>query len=94
MNQTKNYGLRPDGTPKGSGWLGELKRPDGGVSSELSIGVGIDGKHYLIPTLVPTLEQSEIDYLLKGGRPTDSIMNKAIEHAIERIKAGQSPFKD
>lgn len=56
---------------KGLGYFGKLKRPDGNVSTELSIGVNIDGKEIEIPSLVPTLTQEEIDYLL--GSPIDNI---------------------
>ncbi len=84
--------LRADGTEKGQGFFGELQRPDGRVSTELSIGVGFDGKETQIPTLVPTLTQPEIDSLLAGGEITDEIRQKAIEHARNRIQAGQSPF--
>ena len=51
----RNFGMREDGTPKGMGWLGLLKRPDGKVSSELSVGVEINGKETLLPLFVPTL---------------------------------------
>lgn len=86
------YGTRADGTQKGRGFLGELKRPDGGVSTEISVGVNIGGKETEIPTLVPTLTRSEIDYLLSGGRPTDAIVDKAVKHAKERMAMGKSPF--
>jgi hypothetical protein len=93
--------LRGDGTMKGTGFLGVLKRPDGGVSSELSIGVPINGKQTDIPTLVPTLYGSEIKYLL--STPEDQIQTadpklfgrikqKAIDHAQDRIDQGLSPF--
>jgi hypothetical protein len=98
---TQNFGIRSDGTPKGTGWLGVLKRPDGRVSTELSVGVNIDGKEVEIPSLVPTLDKTEVDYLLNS--PTDSkifettvgkrILNKSIEHAKSRISLGLSPFK-
>ncbi len=97
----KDYGLRPDGTPKGPGFLGELKRPDGKVSTELSIGVTFeDGKEIEIPMLVPTLTQNEINDLLSVPEGTDifkhptgeSIAKKAIEHAKMRISQGKSPF--
>jgi hypothetical protein len=92
---------RPDGTEKGSGWLGPIARPDGKISSEISVGVEIDGKEILIPTMVPTLTQGEIDYLL--SIPTDeiftrdqsigaSVRTKAVEHAMARMKQGKSPF--
>lgn len=41
-----NYGKRPDGTMKGTGWLGELKMQDGSdsVATELSAGYEIEQK--------------------------------------------------
>jgi len=85
--------LRLDGTSKGPGFLGTLKRPDGKVSTEISIGVNFDGKEVLIPALVPTLNQNEIKWLLKGNDPTPRIIHKATQHAIQRMKEGKSPFK-
>jgi len=91
-----DYGLREDGTPKGMGYFGPIKRPDGKVSTELSIGVNIDGKETLIPTLVPTLTADQRDYLINfEGRPQDldpAIVDIAVAHARERIAAGKSPF--
>jgi hypothetical protein len=93
--------LRADGTKKDVGFLGELKRPDGGVSTELSIGVDFGEGEREIPTLVPTLNKNEINYLLETDPDkiftTDkeifkSIENKAINHAKKRIAEGKSPF--
>jgi len=92
--QKKNYGTRIDGTPKGTGWLGELKTSNGDIATELSIGVNFDGKDYLIPSLVPTLTKEEVQYLLQGNSPTDEIIQKAIDHAIKLIQQGKSPFKE
>jgi hypothetical protein len=94
---------RPDGTLKGLGFLGPLKRPDGGVSSELSIGVGLGGEDINIPTMVPTLARHEVNYLLTT--PEDkiqtvdpdlykSIVDKAVEHAKMRMKSGKSVFAE
>ena len=94
-NQVNKYGKRPDGTQKGPGFLGELKRPDGDISTELSIGVGFDGKETLIPLIVPTLSGPEIDTLLnlkKGEKPPKEIVDKAIDHAKSRMSKGLSPF--
>jgi hypothetical protein len=88
------YGNRPDGTPKGKGFLGELKRPDGNVSTEISVGVNIGGKEMDIPTLVPTLTKAEVDSLLKGDAPSDAIVRKAVDHAKKRIAEGKSVFAD
>jgi hypothetical protein len=89
----KSYGNRADGTPKGKGWLGELTLPDGRVATEISVGVKIDGKETEIPLLVPGLTKKEIDHLLSGKDATDAIVEKAVEHAKKRIRAGKSPFK-
>lgn len=93
---------RPDKTSKGKGFFGELKRPSGGVSTEISIGVGIKGKETLIPLIVPTLTKDELGYLLKADpksktfydKMPKSIIEKAVDHASMRIEAGKSPFAD
>ncbi|MFA6051571.1 MAG: transglycosylase SLT domain-containing protein [Methylobacter sp.] len=95
--QGKFYGLRPDGTPKGTGYLGELKRPDGGVMTEYSIGVKINDKEMDIPTIVPTLSKDEVNHLLntkEGDKLPDSIVQKAVDHAESRIKQGLSVWHD
>lgn len=92
VDRTISYGNRTDGTPKGTGYFGELQRPDGKVSTELSLGVNFDGKDVLIPALVPTLTKSEVDYLLSGKQPTKAIIDKAVAHARQRLTAGKSPF--
>jgi len=86
------YGKRGDGSEKGSGYLGEVKRDDGRISTELSIGVNIDGKEVDIPSLVPTLSKQEVDYLSRGGKPTGAIVEKAVSFARQRMKDGKSVF--
>ena len=86
--------LRLDGSRKGKGFLGELKRPDGGVSTELSIGVSFDGREMEIPSLVPTLTDAEINHLLGGNKPTQAIIQKAVEHARKRLQEGKSVFAE
>ena len=93
--------LRSDGTQKGTGYFGVMKRPDGDVSTEISMGVEVDGKEIEIPTMVPTLNKQELDYLLNNpvNKPDlfdtnigKSIMDKAYKHAMERMDKGLSPF--
>ena len=91
--------FRPDGTRKGTGWLGTLNLPGGGVTSEYSMGFSFDDRNVLLPTLVPTLTKEEIDLMVNDVIPNrkpvpQSVINKAIEHAQERMKKGESPFKD
>jgi muramidase (phage lysozyme) len=93
---TADYGNRPDGTKKGRGYLGEIQRPDGSVMTEYSVGVDFDGKERDIPTLVPTLSGDEIETLrnLQDGAPIpQSIMDKAVTHARQRIAQGLDPFQ-
>ncbi len=96
--QSEEFGLRVDGTRKGTGFLGVLNRPDGRVSTELSVGVFFNDKETLIPLLVPTLTQDEIDFLLssegsEGGiEVPEAILDKAVGHAKQRINDGRSPF--
>lgn len=87
--------LRADGTTKGPGFLGTLKRPDGDVSTELSIGLNdpeFGGKETQIPLLVPGLTEQEINYLLSGKEATPAIIQKAKQYALGRISSGKSPF--
>ena len=98
--------MRPDGTKKGTGWLGELplKMPDGstGVATEYSVQSGavtVDGRQVDFPSLVPTLTAEErkmmIEDIIPNNRPPpENVMQKAIEHAKKRLAAGQSPFAD
>ncbi|MFA5354947.1 MAG: hypothetical protein WC291_12015 [Thermodesulfovibrionales bacterium] len=94
LGDSGGYGNRVDGTPKGNGFFGPLKRPDGKVSTELSVGITLDGKETQIPVLVPTLTGQEVDFLLAGNKPTSLIIQKAIAHARERIAQGKSPFAE
>jgi hypothetical protein len=95
-----DYGMRPDKTAKGAGYFGEIKRPDGNVMTEISIGVGLNGKETLIPLVVPTLNKSELNYLMRADpqskmfmeRMPKSIMDKAVDHAVTRMKENKSPF--
>lgn len=97
----KDESLRPDGTKKDIGFLGEFKTPSGKSVSEYSIGVPINGKEMDIPTLVPTLTEEEKKYIIDKAEKEEqigrdaignSIVKKSIAHAEQRIKEGKSPF--
>lgn len=97
-----DYGDRADGTKKGRGFFGEIKRPDGTVMTEISIGVGLNGKETQIPLIVPGLTKQEMNYLMRNNpesknfmsRMPPSIIDKAVDHAVSRMKIGKSPFAD
>ena len=87
------YGMRHGTiTPKGKGFFGDLKRPDGDSSTELSSEFEYEGKKVEYPLIVPTLSKAELDILLKGEQPTDEIYDKAESWAKSRINKGMSPF--
>lgn len=87
------YGMRHGSiSPKGKGFFGDLKRPDGDSSTELSSEFEYEGKKVEYPLIVPTLSKAELDILLKGEQPTDEIYDKAESWAKFRINKGMSPF--
>jgi hypothetical protein len=90
------YGNRPDGTEKGLGWGGEFQNSDGSVSTEFSIGVNIDGQEILLPLITPSSTPEEVRIMQQAKDPGSipkHLIDKAIDHALGRIKQGQSPFK-
>lgn len=92
-----DFGNRVDGTKKGKGFLGILKRPDGNVSTEISVGVDFGKGEMEIPLLVPTLSKKQIDKLLsmpEGEKPPQDIVDAAVNHAKKRLQEGKSPFAD
>lgn len=94
-NFNEEFGNRPDGSPKGKGFLGVLQRPDGGVMTEYSVGVNIGGKEVDIPTLVPTLTKGEVQTLLSikdNEKIPDGIMKKAVAYAKQRTAQGKPVF--
>ena len=92
--------LRPDGTEKDpTGFLGPIRNNvTGEIMSEVSMGIGPKDNQTLIPLLVPTLTEEEIETLqnmkLKGNVANipQSIKDKAVRHAQEREEKGLSPF--
>lgn len=100
-----SYGRRPDGTQKGTGYLGELKRPDGGVSTEITAGVTVKGKNMDIPLITPYATKEDLDYLLtaevdKKKNPKffekmpKGLMTRAIKHANDRMDNGLPVYAD
>ena len=92
-----------DSSMKGNGYFGFLPRKDrpDESSSEISIGVTVNGKNYHVPSMVPGLTKSEVDYLLSTPEDkiftTDkskmnSIQTKAEKWAKFRIEQGLPVF--
>lgn len=90
-----SYGMRLDNTPKATGFFGPLQTPYGTTATEVSVGVNFDGQEQLIPSLVPTLTQEEINTVLSlkpEQKMPKNILDKAVSHARQRIGQGLSPF--
>lgn len=93
------YGNRPDGSPKGAGYYGEVQNPyrPGWHSTELTVGVTLGGKPMDIPVMVPGLTQQELRAVLQSKTAKDipeSIILKAVAHAKQRMQQGKSPYAD
>ena len=99
-NGVAPYGLRYGGDtpareismPKGLGYFGLLRSTSGYPMTEFSASENIDGANVQFPLIVPTLTREELDWLLAGNDPTESIYQKAIAHAIMRTQSNLSPF--
>jgi len=94
QNGQPNYGYGnryESNQPKGLGYYGELQRPDGGYSTELSVDVGGGD----IPALVPGLSPQEMSAVLSakdGEKFPSSVYDKAASYAAFRKLNGQSPW--
>ena len=93
------WDTREDGSQKGDGFLGPLRRPDrSSVMSEYSMSADLknpDGSWMDFPTLVPTLDEGEVNTILgirEGDELPSSIIRKAQDHASQRLSAGQPVF--
>lgn len=96
QNPDIGYGRREDGSNKGRGFYGMLPRTDGpDQSSELSIGVEMDGKQRTIPSMVPGLNAEQLRYLLSVQKPMrPDITQKAVDFAVQRQQQGKGPFAE
>lgn len=96
QNPDIGYGRREDGSNKGRGFYGMLPRTDGAdQSSELSIGVEMDGKQRTIPSMVPGLNAEQLRYLLSVQKPVrPDITQKAVDFAVQRQQQGKGPFAE
>lgn len=95
----RGYGLRPDGTQKEMGYFGELLSPVDStlIFTEISIGLNINGTEMDVPSLVPTLTDSEVFFMVTEGykdasKIPQAILAKVSDYAKQRISQGKSPF--
>lgn len=102
MKSMPDYGARPDGSKKGMGYKGEIKRPDGSVMTEVTMGYEIDGKQVDLPLITKYSTKEDIEYLKKANlKGSDFLKNapagledRAIKHAMDRKKAGLPIYAD
>jgi hypothetical protein len=96
-----DYGNRPDGTPKGAGFFGELPLKGGkGIATEYSMSnsdVQVNGKSVDFPSLVPTLSKEQLDLMVNDIIPNHKkipkdIAMKATDFARHRLEQGLPLF--
>jgi hypothetical protein len=95
MSDERQKVVNTDGEPDPAtdarfGELGMLKRPDGDVSTEISITVTDPRLNGGQPTNIPTLVkgQKNVDALLSGKDPTPQQQELAIRRAVQRQNGG------
>lgn len=82
--------IPPNDSPiKGNGYYGILRRKDGSNerSSEISIGIEVNGNKYHVPTMVPGLTKEQLNYLLKTPEDQIYTSNKKLMSQIEQNAA-------
>ena len=84
--------VRLDGSLKDIGYFGGLKTPEGRTATELSVDTNMDGKTIFGPSIVPTLNRSELDTVINQDPYTATIWKKIWDYAKKRITEGKSPF--
>lgn len=90
-----SYGLFGMGTRfgtgdlKGNGYFGAIPNPQGGVSTELSGESNGIGEY---PLIQPSMTAQQLSRLLKDNGNIDDVYQSAEQWAMQRMKAGQSPF--
>ena len=106
IQKTPKWDLRPDGTKKGLGFLGikhDLKDRSIAITEWSTGTTDVTGKEMDIPTLVPTLNDEELKFILNSENrkpgwaqtPIGKRVNiKAVEHAKKRIAEGKSVFAE
>lgn len=98
------FGVRPDGTKKGTGWCGILRNANGELVTEFSMqsdAVKVNGERIDFPTLVPGLTKEERQLVLdkSAGKEVDAekyaaVEQKAVDHANRMLAEGKSVWKN
>jgi hypothetical protein len=89
---------RSDGSMKGWGFFGPIANEvnGGGPSTEITVGVEIDGKEMEIPSMSESLTKDQLDRLLSLDLKKDivpmDIVRTAQKDAVRRLKAGLPVF--
>lgn len=102
LTDKQNFGKRPDGSEKGLGYLGKIKRPDGSVMTEVTSGFEINGKETDIPLITKYSTKEDLEYLKNADLQSKEFFNKmpnglverAIKHAMDRQKQGLPIYAD
>jgi len=102
LKSMPDYGKRPDRSNKGKGYMGEIKRADGSVMTEVTTRMNVDGKDMDFPLITKYSTKEDIEYMKKADVKSKDFLDKApagmvdraIKHAMERKKSGLSVYAD
>jgi hypothetical protein len=98
LNKDDPTSYRSDGSMKGWGFFGPIANEvnGGGPSTEITVGVEIDGKEMEIPSMSESLTKDQLDRLLSLDLKKDivpmDIVRTAQKDAVRRLKAGLPVF--
>lgn len=86
------YGKRIDGTDKDTGFLGEIRMPNGrDVMTEMSIGEPNTDETFR-PAITQGMHPADINYIRETGKVPEDVYATSERSAQKRIKEGKSPF--
>ena len=90
------YGKRLDGSNKESGFLGEIRMPNGrDVMTEVSLGrpdIQESAWDTFRPAIINGMHPADLNYLLQTGNVSSGLEAASLAHALQRIESGKSPF--
>ena len=86
------YGKRIDGTDKDTGFLGEIRMPNGrDVMTEKSVGMPNTDETFR-PAITPGMHPADINYMRETDKVPEDVYATSQRSAEKRQAEGKSPF--
>lgn len=99
LTADRGFGRRTDGSPKDVGWEGVMYDLEGNAVTEKSVSISFDDIGTVeIPMIVPGLSLATKEKIVYENATLDDLsaedQQTIINHAIEQMKKGRTPFFD